>query len=125
MAWPSDDQKKPWLVGLAHPYSDRDTIAKLWLSGQAGVATSSIAKRSWKLHRRPMHHIMDPRTLLPAESDCIQATVIGKELVPAEVYAKCLLILGSREGPQWLAQRRPDWPIFCWIKTGVNMPPRI
>lgn len=118
MAWNTEDCKNPWLVGVAHPYSDQDSVAKLWLKGQAGIATSSIVKRHWKKLNRSFHHIIDPRTGLPAQSDCIQATVIGKELVPAEVYAKCLLILGSREGPVWLEKRRPELAYILLDKEG-------
>lgn len=118
MAWNRDDSNYPWQVGLAHPYSDRDSAGRLWLKGQAGIATSSVVKRSWKHRRHRLHHIIDPRTLLPAQSDCIQATVIGRELVPAEVYAKCLLILGSQEGPAWLSNRQPDLAYILLDREG-------
>ncbi|WP_223066418.1 FAD:protein FMN transferase [Paenibacillus caui] len=108
MSWKSGSSGEPWLIGIAHPYSDDKTIARLQLKEQAGVATSSVIKRSWKLDGRKMHHIIDPRTGLPAESDLVQATVIGRTLVPCEIYAKCLLILGSEQGPSWLRLRQPE-----------------
>ncbi|AJY77615.1 hypothetical protein VN24_09015 [Paenibacillus beijingensis] len=108
ISWNSGSGGKPWLIGLAHPYSDEQAIARLQLKGQTGIATSSVVKRSWKLNGRNKHHIIDPRTGLPAASDLIQATVIGRTLVPCEIYAKCLLILGSELGPVWLRSRRPE-----------------
>ncbi|MGW4796741.1 FAD:protein FMN transferase, partial [Nonomuraea sp. NPDC004297] len=52
--------------------------------------------------------IIDPRTGAPAASDCLQATVVGTDLAAAEVQAKCLLLLGTEEGPRWLAGQDPD-----------------
>ncbi|WP_181444587.1 FAD:protein FMN transferase [Bacillus sp. 03113] len=117
-AWNNEDTKKPWIIGIAHPYSDTQSIAKLTLKSQAGVATSTISKRYWKHQQMLFHHIIDPRTALPAQSDCIQATVIGNELLPAEVYAKCLLILGSQKGPAWLKNRQPDLAYILVDKKG-------
>jgi thiamine biosynthesis lipoprotein len=58
--------------------------------------------------RHVLHHIVDPRTGAPAGSDCAQATVMTGDLAAAEVYATCLVLLGTREGPQWLAGQDPD-----------------
>ncbi|TGA95771.1 hypothetical protein E4665_17545 [Sporolactobacillus shoreae] len=59
------------MIGLSHPRFDQVTIGKLSLSGQAGIATSSAVKRSWKSGTVRLHHIIDPRTGRPADSDCI------------------------------------------------------
>ncbi|GAA2870651.1 hypothetical protein GCM10020220_069920 [Nonomuraea rubra] len=73
-------------------------------------------RRSWRDRAGTvLHHIVDPRTGEPAASDCAQATVITADLAAAEVYATCLILLGTREGPDWLAGQDPD---ARWITVG-------
>jgi len=61
------------------------------------VATSSVAKRTWKQDEKNRHHLIDPRTGEPAQSDWLCTTVIADDTVTAEVYAKALLIGGPAE----------------------------
>ena len=51
---------------------------------------------------RLSHHIIDPRTGLPAETDVLTATVIAPSVTEAETAAKMLLISGSFAGLDWL-----------------------
>lgn len=101
----------PWRVGVAHP-QDPDGgpgAGVLPLPPRAAVATSSVVRRSWRdTAGRRLHHLLDPRTGEPAGSDCLQATVVTGDLAAAEVYATCLVILGTAEGPAWLARTDPD-----------------
>jgi thiamine biosynthesis lipoprotein len=119
MCWNDASSNKSWIIGVSHPYSDNQTIGQLiFHGGQWGIATSSKIKRSWSDGRHRFHHLIDPRTALPLESDIIQATVAGPELLPCEIYAKCLLIMGSRCGPAWLEARRPDLAYLFIDKQG-------
>lgn len=82
-------------------------------AGLCALATSSVVRRSWRTPSGARaHHLLDPRSAAPADSDCLQATVIANDLGLAEVYAKCLVILGTRAGPPWLAERDPS---IAWI----------
>lgn len=65
----------------------------------SGVATSSILKRRRGDGR---HHLMDPRTGLPADTDLAAATVVAPTAALAEGAAKTALILGSKAGREWL-----------------------
>ena len=65
--------------------------------GPGCVATSSIAKRRWIQGDRMQHHLIDPRTGKPAETDWLSVTVICKRAAVAEVYAKSLLIAGPED----------------------------
>jgi Membrane-associated lipoprotein involved in thiamine biosynthesis len=114
MSWGYTDSD-PVTVGIEHPFSQRTTIGKLFFSGKTGAATSSANKRRWKNGDTLMHHIIDPRTGHSSESDCIQATVIGRSLLLCDVYAKCLLIQGSTDGPEWIRSRHPElaWIMIC------------
>nr|WP_258168562.1 FAD:protein FMN transferase [Paenibacillus sp. AR247] len=86
---------------------DRD-IDSLVIRRNAGVATSSRLKRKWlDGEGQERHHILDPRTMMPSLTDVVQATVIHPSLTAAEVYAKCLLILGLQAGIAWLERKHP------------------
>ncbi|MFT8871557.1 MAG: FAD:protein FMN transferase [Sporolactobacillus sp.] len=105
-------------VTVSHPFATDRTVALLNVRGTAGMATSSIIRRSWRCNSRRVHHILDPRSGRPASSDLIQATVIGPALLPCEVYAKCLIVLGSKEGADLLAQCRPQLAALIIGKDG-------
>ncbi len=47
---------------------------------------------------RPLHHLIDPRTGLPAVSGLASVTVVDGEAWRAEVLAKAAFIAGSADG---------------------------
>ncbi|MFD2614243.1 FAD:protein FMN transferase [Paenibacillus gansuensis] len=95
-----------WEVGVEDPFRPGTDRFTLHPAGDCGIATSSAWKRRWKSAAgRSLHHILDPRTGQPAGSDLVQVTVAAPDLTQAEVYAKCVLILGSEQGMAWLERR--------------------
>lgn len=95
-----------WDVALEDPRDERESLALLRV-GPGAVATSSVTKRRWHQDGRTMHHLIDPRTGLPAETVWLSVTVIAPHATTAEVFAKCLLIAGPGEAEK-LAARRND-----------------
>jgi len=91
----------PWVIGIADPFQPEANLATLLLSG-GGVATSGIDYRRWQQGGVWRHHIIDPRTGSPAETDLFSVTVVGSSVMEAETAAKVALILGSRDGLAWL-----------------------
>jgi FAD:protein FMN transferase len=85
-----------WPVELEDPRDPSQSIARLTVNHGA-VATSSVTKRTWKQGELNRHHLIDPRTGEPTQSDWSCATVIADNTVTAEVYAKALLIGGPTE----------------------------
>ena len=79
----------------------RGEIDVITLSGDGGaVATSSILRRRWAAR----HHIVDPRTGSPVDSDVVQATVVADCGWRAEAGATVALVRGSASDA-WLAAR--------------------
>ena len=70
------------------------------------VATSGIARRHWWQGNTLRHHLLDPRTGLPAQSDLWSVTVVTDRCEQAEVAAKVAFILGSRQGADFLRRHR-------------------
>jgi len=68
------------------------------------VATSGIAHRRWWQGQTLRHHLLDPRTGLPAQSDLWSVTVVADRCEQAEVAAKVAFILGSSRGADFLRQ---------------------
>ena len=81
-------------------------MAQLCLHHKA-LATSTIARRRWSYDGQLKHHLIDPRTGQPAQTDAVSVTVIADRTVMAEIYAKVALILGVEQGLDYL-QRLPN-----------------
>jgi thiamine biosynthesis lipoprotein len=95
-----------WRVTLEDPSQPEQGVAILKLQPGA-VATSAVTKRRWQQAGKTQHHLIDPRTQRPAETDWLSVTVITPHAVEAEVYAKSLLIGGSRE-VGWISSLAKD-----------------
>ena len=93
----------PWEIGVYKPF-DRDSgyVEMLFLEHGCGVASSATDRRRWMQGDQVRHHIIDPRTGLPAKSDVVSATVVAPTAVEAEAAAKSILIRGSLDGLDWL-----------------------
>jgi FAD:protein FMN transferase len=83
-----------WTVGVDHPWSN-EPIALLGLTNGA-VATSTTLKRTWVTSGVARHHLIDPTTGLPSDSDVNLACVVTGEAWRAEVLAKAVLLRGSQ-----------------------------
>jgi thiamine biosynthesis lipoprotein len=68
----------------------------LELSGSSALATSGRDLRRWRRAGREMHHLIDPTTGLPSESDLLRVTAVAHDAVAAEVAAKGLFLAGAR-----------------------------
>jgi thiamine biosynthesis lipoprotein len=71
---------------------------------RGGLATSSVARRSWRRGGEPQHHLIDPVTGLPAETPWRDVSAVASSCVEADVAAKAALLLGPA-GPAWLDRR--------------------
>ncbi len=92
---------QPWMIGVDDPFHPGEYVEYLRLEG-GGVATSGKDYRRWMRGGLQQHHIIDPRSGLPAETDVLTATVIAADALLAEAFAKALLISGSQTGLAWL-----------------------
>ncbi|HML21382.1 MAG TPA: FAD:protein FMN transferase [Aggregatilinea sp.] len=100
-------QNQPgWVVAVAEPGAADDTppILSVALADQA-VATTGIDYRRWRQGGKLQHHIIDPRTGQPAQTDVQSVTVICPTATAAEAYAKAILLLGSEAGLEWVNQQ--------------------
>jgi thiamine biosynthesis lipoprotein len=91
-----------WRVSLRDDRTpERDEIDVIELAGAHGaVATSSVLRRRWA----DRHHVIDPLTGQPVQSDVLQATVVADCGWRAEAGATVAVVRGSAS-ETWLASR--------------------
>ena len=65
----------------------------------AAIATTGRDRRRWRRDGRERHHLIDPATGRPAETDLLRVTVVAPTAVEAEVLAKSLFLGGAAAAP--------------------------
>jgi thiamine biosynthesis lipoprotein len=91
-----------WEIGIADPREPGAVLAVFDLSVPAsaiparfGVATSGVSVHRWAHGGSVAHHLIDPFTGRPADTDVVQATVLAPTAREAEAHAKTAVVVGS------------------------------
>jgi thiamine biosynthesis lipoprotein len=87
-----------WRVGLRQPIfsslQPTETSFAFIEVSDCSVVTSGTYERAFVHNNAIYHHILDPKTGLPAKTDLLSATVIAKRSVDADGYTTALIIMG-------------------------------
>lgn len=102
-----------WEVALEDPLDEQNDLAVLHIPPGA-LATTSITRRRWLQGQRPgepasaagrpRHHVIDPRSGQPVESNWLSISVYAPKATHAEAFAKALLMLGEEEILAFMSQ---------------------
>ena len=82
-----------WTVAVEHPWADQP-VADVGLRDGA-IATSTTLLRRWQIDDETLHHLIDPGTGRPSDTDLASVTVVSGTVWSAEVLAKAVLLRGS------------------------------
>lgn len=107
----------PWSIAVASPYGDTEEPLGILQLAAGAVATSGRDYRRWRRDGREQHHLIDPRTGRPAETDVLAVTVVAVDCGSAETAAKVALILGGRAGLAWI-EARPGLAALLALEDG-------
>lgn len=88
-----------WNVGLRAPVPSGGTLqttsfASVSVRGKS-VVTSGVYERAFMRNDRVLHHILDPRTGMPAATDVLSATVVSDASLDGDGYTTALVIMGA------------------------------
>jgi thiamine biosynthesis lipoprotein len=98
-------------LAVSGPRADGPWTVAVHLPGRAltlavergGLATSGRDRRHWRRGGEERHHLIDPRTLRPAEGGPVSVTVAASSATAAEVAAKALFFARDAEREAQLA----------------------
>jgi thiamine biosynthesis lipoprotein len=90
-----------WEVSIEDPFTHQGMV-DLCLH-DVSIVTSGVDFRRWTSSEGAVkHHIIDPTTGEPADTDILTASVVHPHAPTAEAYAKAVLLMGSEAGLAWL-----------------------
>ena len=93
-----------WPVGIADDHEATPEIGETIEIAGGGLATSSTTVRRWSRGGVRLHHIVDPRTGLPATEVWRTASVCAGSCVDANTASTAAIVLGEHAAG-WLARQ--------------------
>jgi thiamine biosynthesis lipoprotein len=105
-----------WLVGVEDPFAPSHDIAVLRVR-DAGVATSGTGRKNWRAHGHRYHHLIDPPTGHPSESEVLAITVVAPTATAADVLATSAYLAGAAGGLRMI-ESLPDTECIIITEDG-------
>lgn len=86
-----------WKIGIRRPGLSRDQSLVALKALNQSVVTSGIYERSLVNHEQTYHHILDPHTGYPIESDVASLTIVSDKSIDGEIWTTRLFGKSSEE----------------------------
>jgi thiamine biosynthesis lipoprotein len=101
--WGDNWTGRPWVVEVQDPRDRVRILTRLELA-EGAIATSSVLGHTWTVGDRRLHHLIDPSTGQPSDTDVLSVTTTSSELWWAEIVAKVAVLAGSKRAPSVIKQ---------------------
>lgn len=86
-----------WKIGIQQPGASRNQYALTIKVNDCSVVTSGIYERHLEHNGKSYHHILDPQTGYPAETDVTSITIVAKDSLDGEIWTTRLFGKTSSE----------------------------
>ena len=94
------DSPRPgkWKIGLQYPYMNRGEYFGVVEASDVSVVTSGPYERYFESGGTRYHHIFDPLTGYPAQSDLASVTIISEDSADADSLSTAVFVMGLEKG---------------------------
>ena len=83
---PAKRNKNYWAVGVQNPSQPRNAYDVLLKVADQSVVTSGIYERQLQTNQANYHHILDPKTGYPCQTDVVSLTIVSDHSVDGEIW---------------------------------------
>ena len=114
--------KKPggelWRIGVNQPFAYRSEIIGSLGVGEASIVTSGIYERQFVENGVLYHHILDPSSGMPVESDVVSVTIVSESSTAGDALSTIVILLGSEKAADLLDQAPGLMGAVLMLKSG-------
>ena len=101
-----------WTIGIQDPFSDRGEIVGSVALSNKSVVTSGIYERYMEKDGVKYHHILNPKTGYPYESDIAGVTIIADKSIDADALSTVVFTKGIEDGIEFIENQEGAQAIF-------------
>ncbi|AWP34707.1 thiamine biosynthesis protein ApbE (plasmid) [Pantoea vagans] len=101
-----------WAIGLKKPFGEADELIGVIGVNNRSVVTSGVYERYFELDGICYHHILNPHSGYPLDTDLMSVTVISDRSLDGDIYTTLLYGLGVEKGMACLADKPGIEAIF-------------
>lgn len=102
----------PFNIGIQKPFADRnETIAVIGID-DLSVVSSGIYERYFEVDGKFYHHILNPATGYPYDTDLVAVTIISKKSVDGDGLSTSCFALGLEDGLELINSLDDTYAVF-------------
>ena len=107
-----------WKIGLQHPFMRIGEYFGIVEVSDVSVVTSGPYERYFESGGAKYHHIFDPLTGYPAQSDLASVTIIIEDSTDADALSTAIFVMGFEKGISLLHELKNIEAVLVAKKTG-------
>ncbi|MGE5559562.1 MAG: FAD:protein FMN transferase [Chloroflexota bacterium] len=116
---------QPWRIGIQDPENLEAGYIGIIEAADEALSTSGAYERFFIENGKRYHHIIDPASGMPAESDVLSATIISKQAIDGDALSTSVFILGRERGMAMIEQQGLDCIVITkdhaiWLTPGLE-----
>lgn len=115
----------PWTVAVEKPDGSGETAATLSIPGgeKTYCVTSGAYQRYFQENGVTYHHILDPQTGYPAETDLLSVTIVSKNGTQADALSTALFVMGFDDAVAFWQSGKYDFDLVLMTAEGIFASP--
>ena len=110
-----------WRVGIQNPFNTRGEYLGIVNVKDKSVVTSGYYEKFFEKDNKKYHHIIDPRTGYPSESEIISSTIISERSLDGDGLSTGVYILGIQKATNLIESLKGVEAIFVTADKKVYL----
>lgn len=114
-----------WTVAVEKPDGSGETIATMMIPGgdKTYVVTSGAYQRYFEKNGETYHHILDPSTGYPADTDLKSVTIVSHDGTLADALSTALFVMGFEEAVEFWQSGAYEFDMVLVTENGIFATP--